>query len=296
MSGIKRGKLILVLMSATLAQAAMSEDNKSTESLHWLAGHWCTDQGEASVEEIWLPPRGGVLIGMGRTSTANQIKGFEFLRIANVKGVQNFIAQPGGGPPTHFARTAGGEDWVRFENPEHDFPQRIEYRRNGDQLNAEVAGPGQNGEEAAFRLNLHICKATSPDDSGAEVIKAARAASNEAIVRQDVEGIVSYFDEEYVIITGSGVIEMGRDSQLGSWREHFDRFPSVVYVRSPTDVTLSEAESRAIENGTWVGTWTSQNGPQKKGGRYTAYWRNVDGNWKIRSELFVTLNCKGADC
>jgi ketosteroid isomerase-like protein len=296
MPGIKRGKLILVLMSAALAQSAMSEGNTPTESLHWMAGHWCTDQGEASIEEIWLPPRGGLLVGMGRTSTADQTRGFEFLRIARVEGVQHFMAQPGGRPATQFARTAGGEDWVRFENPEHDFPQRIEYRRHGDQLNAEVAGPGQNGDEASFQLNYHLCKVSTPGHSGVKAINAARAASNQAIVRQDVEAIVSYFDEEYAITTGSGVIETGRDSQLGSWREHFDRLPDVVYVRSPTDVTLSKAESRAIENGTWIGTWTSQNGPQEKSGRYTAYWRNVDGNWKIRSELFVTLDCKQPDC
>jgi hypothetical protein len=29
---------------------------------------------------------------------------------------------------------------VRFENPSHDFPQRIEYRRDGNVLRAEASG------------------------------------------------------------------------------------------------------------------------------------------------------------
>jgi hypothetical protein len=41
---------------------------------------------------------------------------------------------------------------------EHDFPQRIEYRRDGDKLYAEVAGPGNNGVEAEIRLDFGTCE------------------------------------------------------------------------------------------------------------------------------------------
>lgn len=295
-AGLKRLNIVLVLMAVTLAWSVMGEDNVPTESLDWMAGHWCTDSGGKSVEEVWLPPRGDVLVGLGRTYTADRTVGFEFLRIAGVEGVQSYIAQPGGQPPTHFARTDGGENWVRFENPEHDFPQRIEYRRDGDKLYAEVAGPGNNGVEAVIRLDFGACASATSNNVEADAIWAARAASNQAIARHDAEAIVSFLDGEYVITTGSGAIIPGRDAQVGSWAEHIDQFPDVVYVRTPVEVTLSEASSRAIENGTWVGTRTSENGPQENGGQYTAYWRKVDGVWKIRSELFVTLYCKGVDC
>jgi len=200
------------------------------------------------------------------------------------------------GTPTHFARTGGGENWVRFENPQHDFPQRIEYRRDGDQLHAAVAGPGNNVEEQVIRLDYRPCETPARNSTDAEAIKAVRAASNQAIANHDTEAIVSFLDQEYVITTGAGSIEPGREAQLAMWAEHINQYPDVVYVRSPTDVTLSETHSRAIENGAWVGTWTAENEPQEKGGRYTAYWRKVDGVWKIRSELFVTLYCGGVDC
>jgi len=295
-SELKRFNLVLVLIAVTLALPVMGDDNASAQPLDWMAGHWCTDSGAKSVEETWLPPRGDVLVGLGRTYTANRTVGFEFLRIATVEGVQTYIAQPGGRPPTHFARTDGGENWVRFENPEHDFPQRIEYRREGDRLQAAVGGPGNNGVEAVIRLDFRVCASATSSSVETDAIKAARAASNQAIARQDVDAIVSFLDEEYVITTGSGAIIPGRDVQVGSWTEHFDQFPGVVYMRTAGEVTLSEANSRAIENGAWVGNRTTENGPQENGGRYTAYWRKVDGDWKIRSELFVTLYCKGADC
>ena len=137
-----------------------------------------------------------------------------------------------------------------------------------------------------------------PRDWNAEAnaIKAARDASNQAIARHDVDAIVSFFDQEYVITTGAGAILPGLDAQAGSWAEHFEELPDVVYVRTPSEVTLSEDGSRAIENGAWVGTWTTENGPQEKGGRYSAYWRKDGKTWKIRTELFVTLTCEGVDC
>ncbi len=235
---LKRRNVVLVLITATLAPPVMGEENSPTESLDWMAGHWCSDSGAKSVEELWLPPRGEVLVGLGRTYTTDRTVGFEFLRIAAVDGVQSYIAQPGGEPPTHFARTAGGEDWVRFENPQHDFPQRIEYRRDGDNLYAEVAGPGNNGVEAVIRLDFRACEDPAPSNAEADAIRTVRAASNQAIARHDTDAIVSFFDEEYVITTGAGNILPGRNAQAGSWDEHFDEFPDVVYVRSPTDVML----------------------------------------------------------
>lgn len=148
-----------ILMAVTLAPPVMGESHSTVATpLDWMAGHWCTDSGGQTIEEVWLPPRGGVLVGLGRVHTMDRTVGFEFLRITQVDGVQTYIAQPGGQPPTHFTRKASGEDWVRFENPEHDFPQRIEYRRAGDHLHAEVAGPGKNGVEAVIRLEYSACE------------------------------------------------------------------------------------------------------------------------------------------
>ena len=127
-------------------------------SIDWIAGHWCGEIGESTFEEIWLPPHGGVTVGVSRSLKGDMTTGFEFFRIADIDGVQSFIAQPSGNPPTVFGRTDGGEFWVRFENPEHDFPQRIEYRREGDSLHAEAAGPGKDGTEKVIRFNYELCE------------------------------------------------------------------------------------------------------------------------------------------
>ena len=125
--------------------------------LDWMGGHWCVEIGEEIVEEFWLPPHGGVAIGLSRTRTGDRTTAFEYLRIVDVDGVSSYIAQPGGRPPTEFKRTAGGERWIRFENPAHDFPQRIEYRREGDRLHAAIAGPGEDGKEMWISFDYSRC-------------------------------------------------------------------------------------------------------------------------------------------
>lgn len=129
-----------------------------------------------------------------------------------------------------------------------------------------------------------------------EGIRTIRMESNAAIARHDVDALQSVLDEDFVITISTGAIERSRDEHGKSFALHFEQYPDVVYVRTPSDITLSDVYPLAIEHGTWVGSRTSENGKLKNGGQYTAAWRKTDGVWRIYSELFVGLYCSGADC
>jgi len=275
---------------------AGGEGSADNPTLDWMVGHWCMEKQGTTTEELWLRPAGDVMVGLGRTRTPAETTGFEYLRIVEENGVQSFVAQPGGKPATRFAQTGSGTDWVRFENPEHDFPQRIEYRRDGGKLQATASGPGEAGTDNVFVFNYTPCESVQPSIEDIEVIKSLRIASNQAIARHDAEAVASFLDEDYVITISTGAIERSREAAVESFAAHFAEFPDVVYVRTPSDITVSEAYPLAIEYGTWTGTRTGHNGPLENGGKYTASWRKVDGAWKIHSELFVGLYCSGADC
>jgi hypothetical protein len=124
----------------------------------WIAGHWCGGTADERIEEYWMAPHGDVLLGIARTVKGGRTTSFEYLRIVVDAGVPAYVAQPGGAAPTAFRRTAGAENWVRFENPAHDFPQRIEYRRAGDALHAEIAGPGEDGKEVVIGFDFERCR------------------------------------------------------------------------------------------------------------------------------------------
>jgi hypothetical protein len=83
---------------------------------------------------------------------------FEYLRIEWHDGVPSYVAQPQGNPPVAFKWTAGGANWARFENPAHDFPRRVEYRRTAKGLYAEIAGPGEGGKEMVIPFDYLACK------------------------------------------------------------------------------------------------------------------------------------------
>jgi hypothetical protein len=144
--------LCLVLISTE----GRAETTAAVELPEWLAGHWC-GQEEGGAEEYWLAPAGGLMLAVNRTVQPGRRTAFEFLRIEMIDQVPTYIAMPQGKPGTAFARTAGGADWMRFENPSHDFPQLIEYRRNGNRLRAEIAGPGEGGKEMRMAFEFARC-------------------------------------------------------------------------------------------------------------------------------------------
>ena len=138
--------------------SAFAHADTTVEQLGWISGHWCSDNNAQRIEEIWLPAHGGIMLGMSRTLTGESTKSFEYLRIVMEDHRPTYVAQPGGRPPVGFQRSDGNQYWIRFENPEHDFPKRIEYRRLGDTLHASIAGPGEDGKETEILFEYHPCR------------------------------------------------------------------------------------------------------------------------------------------
>ena len=131
----------------------------STVPLGWFAGCWELRTPRRIVQELWLPPASGSLIGMSRTlrrtAAGDSLVEFEFLRVTRRDDAWVYHAQPNGRPPTEFTAHAAqhaGDTSVTFTNLAHDFPQRITYRRRGaDSLVARVEGP-MNGATRAIEF------------------------------------------------------------------------------------------------------------------------------------------------
>jgi hypothetical protein len=93
------------------------------------------------------------MVATNLTAWPNGRKTFEFLRIAETPEGYSYFASPGGKPPVEFKLKEAGERRVVFENAVHDFPQRVLYWREGEQLVARVEGTikgKERGEEWRF--------------------------------------------------------------------------------------------------------------------------------------------------
>jgi hypothetical protein len=111
-------------------------------SLAWMAGCWSPEQGEAGSGEHWLSPAGGTMLGVSRTVKNGKTVAFEFMQLRHdVDGKLVLIALPSGQQETTFIAVASERNSVTFENPAHDFPQRVIYRLQPDgKLSARIEG------------------------------------------------------------------------------------------------------------------------------------------------------------
>jgi hypothetical protein len=92
-----------------------------------------------------MPPEGHTMLGMSRTVVDGKTTEWEFLMIREgAKGLE-YVAKPSRQPEAVFTATTASASDVVFENPAHDFPQKIMYTRTGDALVASIEGP-MNGK------------------------------------------------------------------------------------------------------------------------------------------------------
>jgi hypothetical protein len=119
------------------------------EELAWLSGDWETAPGRMQIDEHWTKVAGNSLIGMSRTVAGGRTVFFEYLRI-EARGADIFyVAHPKARTPgTDFKLVKLSGQEAVFENPSHDFPKRIIYRKNADgSLTARIEGDGTEKEK-----------------------------------------------------------------------------------------------------------------------------------------------------
>ena len=124
------------------------------EELAWLSGCWHSDDGKRQIREQWMKPAGNNMLGMSHTLVNGKTREYEFIRIVQEEnGDIFFVAMPSGQKEARFKLMIITGQEARFENPEHDFPQRIVYRRDGDSLVGRIEGV-RNGKERAVDFPL----------------------------------------------------------------------------------------------------------------------------------------------
>jgi hypothetical protein len=116
------------------------------DRLGWLAGCWELKQGARTTLEMWMPPDGGLMLGASRTTVNGAVREFEQVRLRAEGGRLIYTALPSSQAEASFTSTELSDSGFTVENLQHDFPQRIIYRRRGaDSLVARIEGPGPSG-------------------------------------------------------------------------------------------------------------------------------------------------------
>jgi ketosteroid isomerase-like protein len=129
-------------------------------------------------------------------------------------------------------------------------------------------------------------------------IMTLRAANNSAIAARDLDATMAIVADDYVMTGGAGGIERSVAENRKGWAEDFATPGHDRYVRTPTDIEVGGRKGvlRAAENGTWEGIDHKPAGESRPSGRYFVHWSKASGQWRVVSETYVALGCRGPGC
>lgn len=131
-----------------------------------------------------------------------------------------------------------------------------------------------------------------------KTILALRAENNRAIAAHDLDGAMRIVADDYVMIGGNSGIERSQAENRRGWAEEFATEGHDRYVRTTTQVEVGERKGvlRAAELGRWEGIDRKAAGLSRPFGRYFVHWSKATGQWRVVSETYVTLGCRGPGC
>jgi hypothetical protein len=149
----------IVALQGIATMAADRDEPHTIDDLAFIAGHWVGAEQGITLEETWLPPGGGIMVGLHRDVKDDGSVFYEFLRIEVRTAGIYYVARPSNQPEGEFRlkRVTADADGVSpaspqtrertvtavaiFVNPAHDFPQEIIYEKMGDgTLRASIHG------------------------------------------------------------------------------------------------------------------------------------------------------------
>jgi hypothetical protein len=152
------------------ASTAPASESSPLDQLSWLRGCWSGKIERREFTETWLPPRGGMMVGISHTIVQDRRRGtgprtqdYEYLRLeVRADGVY-YVVIPAGEKEAAFKLGSVGESMGRttyaFSNQRDEFPQRIVYMRGSEGwLYAQVAGKvGGEPREVTYPMRHVDC-------------------------------------------------------------------------------------------------------------------------------------------
>lgn len=138
--------------SSLFAQEELLEGMKS-----WC-GTWAMKTSKQTIIEEWDYVKPGLMHGTSSVITPDgDTIPTETIKLNVVKGIVFYtptVKAQNDNQPVPFKLTNESENYWRFENASHDFPQVIEYRKiNEETLKAVISGTDASGKEKKMEFN-----------------------------------------------------------------------------------------------------------------------------------------------
>lgn len=267
--------LACAALAALVPTAAFAATCDSLASLEWLVGEWRAEGRKSTFHETWarVSPSSFEGAGIERAAPDGKARGSESLRLAAMAGGVYYVSKVSHNPlPVAFRLTECADGRFVFENPEHDFPRRLEYlRRDAGGLTVTV-GEG----EGAFTLEFaRVPEAPAPADA----VLAAEDARFAAMMAADPAEMSRWLAVDLAYVHSTGDVH-GRDQLIESITSGATRYVSI--VPGERRVTFFD-EAAALVRGTASLKVSAGAQPLEFEAAYLAMYVLVDGAWQLHA-------------
>ncbi|MCC2614718.1 DUF6265 family protein [Aestuariibacter halophilus] len=135
-----RPHICALLLICSAGQAQTSPSCTSLDNLQWLLGNWQTETASGFLTESWQAVSTQTFEGLGTTLTeTGTVREQESLRLVTQQDRVFYLAKVSAHPmPIPFRAERCDTQEAVFENPAHDFPQRIHYRSEDGALHVRI--------------------------------------------------------------------------------------------------------------------------------------------------------------
>jgi hypothetical protein len=145
-------KILLLALSTFYFLNIYCQSSKVDEDFKkfdWLKGTWIRTNAKPgrSGNERWIKVSETEWQGFGLTMKGSDTAQLEKLKLVIKDNAIYYVADvPENKQIVYFKITEISENGFICENPEHDFPKRISYQKEGDKLKATISGNGKSIE------------------------------------------------------------------------------------------------------------------------------------------------------
>ncbi len=145
------------------------------------------------------------------------------------------------------------------------------------------------GTRSGLMLGL-IAAPVGASPPAAALIRTLRLASNGGIAAHDPARATTLLDDDVYVLTSGGKLLHGRTAMRAAFATIFQDPDFVTFLRQTRHVRIGKGV--ATESGQWLGRWRER----RVTGSYFARWELGENGWRVMTESFVPLSCRGKSC
>jgi hypothetical protein len=144
----------IAFILAALIPALGYADNDQLDAFSWLEGSWTRETKRGTSVETWSRVSEVTMEGIVTLQQGEALVVTEHLRLELMGDEVFYVAKPRENAfPTAFRLVERDAVQLVFQNPTHDFPQQIIYKRNGEQaLVVAIARMGEGEKSMVFEF------------------------------------------------------------------------------------------------------------------------------------------------